>query len=1568
MWVVLACLMFARRGCSAVGEPLTVTDRDRATGGWARRGLGMLAVAALGAVAIGAVGVAPASAAKHVHRVVAPSPGVPGSGTGEGQFGANGGRDIAVNRPAVSDGAVGPLGGSVDGYVYVADSDRHRIQVFDSDGVFQFMFGAGVQDETPVGQVCDRTETPCLTGLPGEMGGAFREPQGVVIDQASGHVFVRERPQLPQANPRVQEFTAAGQFVRAWGWDVVQGAPTNVFETCHVAAQCQRGSTGSGLGQFGSGSLGKGGGIDLHAPSGDVIVADPANNRVQRFDVPTNPADPIVPVTAFGPFTGFGLFGVHIAVDDDGIVYAPAAGSPNNILRYDLDSAAFLDPIPLATLTDTDPLAETRGLEIDPTTGNLLVARDRFIGGQPRYSPVVELANPGGPVGSITHVDTHVAGSGLTWNGIGLDPDSGDLYLTSGLLLLAANEGPAAPTSVSFLPHSDVTSDSATVNLVVDAGPLLGASYRVQVARSSDPADFQTVASGEAPAGLGSVPVAVPLSDLRPGTLYLVRVVTQKLYGNPAVAADGPVLLTITPPPSVRAVGAAAIEDTGALLVGRVNPHGTNTRYRFEWGQGGFQHVIPLPDGLVGSGYEFEFVSEALSGLSPSTTYQFRLVATSDSEGPTVGDTQTFTTRPAATGVAGRGYELVSPADKVGGAGVGEWYRGPANLATSGFAGYAGERFAAQGSFGSMLLESAFAFGGDWAFADRIDSERGWVSHSPNVRPNLGPAFASFVNLRATSEDLSRFVANSNGTLLQFPELTEPEWAPAWGIPYWLSWGGPGIASRWELFGPNDPSLIHPSPERNQSVWQVVLSDGGSRAVAVTDLTPSGIAAVRGAAGPKDPTHGPNAEAVPAHPGFSDLVAGRSLYLADTSGEPSDVFGTGPRVLVNVCSGELGMGRTVLPAVNGSGDMVGVECPGALAGRDGRLVSDRGAALHGEPGNAAPPEDVVSADGRRVFFLAPDPAAVGVPNGTSEFCTAGGQTCPPQLFVRQENGDGSFTTRWISRSKVAGQDANLTGTARLEGVSRDGDKVLFRTNSPLTADDPNGEGVPAPAGGVKDDGPASNGSWDLYLYDFPDDPAVDPGSGTLTRISAGPSGSADCNSPYNGDASVNTTAAMRFMSDDASRIYFTCAKALVGAASTAESRTSPAAGSLAATETNLYAYDTTLPANAGRWRFIARLPRSVSAGLDACASTGHNPRTALSAGAQTTDFQLVSPDANCVRGSSDGGLVTLFTSGRLTADDPIGTATGDVYAFEADSSRLTRVSAAQGGVGGTYVCAPENNPSARCHADGGVDGQLNTVAGLANSVLGVVTDPLVGGDHVAFFQSAARLLASDVDGSYDVYQWRNGKLSLLTPGTADHALYKGNDRDGRNVFFASRERLTWQDFDSVGDVYTARVGGGIAQPPPPPVCDALADLCRPRGVVSAPVAPGSGAPGGGGNVTSPAEAARAALSARPPGAAARRRAVRSGVVRLAVRVAEAPVRLRAVASAKVAVRGRRANRRVGAATKVVRRAGVARIVLRLSRPARRQLRRSGRLAVRVSVSGRGQRPDSVRFALRSAGR
>lgn len=1524
-----------------------------------RSGTAVVAVAVFLFVTMLTVAAGPASATKFVQTVIA-----------DADDNLDSPRDVAVNQTSVADGSLDPLGASTDGYVYMVDQDRNEVKVFNANGQFRFMFGGGVEDGTAVGQVCDATEAPCAAGVAGGLGGMLQAPQGVVVDQSSGNVFVRERPNVPGANARVQEFTAAGAFVRIWGWDVVQEGTTDdtaadEFETCFAASECQPGTVGAGLGQFGTTSS-FGTGIDVHAPSGDVFVSDPGNQRVQRFDVPASLSAPVPPPTTIGPLTI-----AHIAVDDD-VLYAPVpTDTGNGILRYDLAGGAFIDPIPVPAVTGSDPLATTSAMEIDFGSGNLLLARERLLSGGRRYSPVLELGNPDGPVASIMHVDTHVANSDLFVMGIGLDSDDGKLYMASiTRQLVLADDGPAPPAEVSFLPYSGVTPTAATVNVTVDPAGSLATSYRVQTAPSSDPAGYETVASGEIPGDSGVTEVSADLTGLRPGTLYLVRIVTAKQFGNPEVVVNGPVLLTSTAKPGIAGVRAAAITDSEAKLVGQVNPNGSPTRYRYEWGKAGngFDHAAPVPDGVVGSGFGHNFVSESLTGLLPGTTYNFRLVATSDTLGASVSATETFTTLAAAPAPLARSYELVSPADKVGGVGVGEWYKGPGSMVPSGFASHENERFAAEGSFGSMLLDTPQAYANDWAFADRVGDRAGWISHSPLVRPNLGGALASFVIIRATSADLSRIVAGSNNTLKVFPELAQPVWVDTLlEVPFIASWGGLDIPSRWEFWGPTEPTAFR-AVLTGTTAWIVDLSADGSRAIGVTQMrTPPGvttgpIATVRGVSGPGDPTSR----------NWPDLISGRSVYMADTSGQLADSFaGTGDRELVNVCTGTAGLDRTLLPGVDASGRAIAAECPDALPGRDARLVSDRGAAVIGDNGGASPlPSRSISDDGKRIFFMSPDPGAGGVPDAVTSFCDAVGETCPPQLYVRQENGDGPPITRWLSHAEgslLGAQDAKLIGSTRFEGATADGDKVLFRTNSPLTADDPNGTGSPAPDGGVVS-GSASNASWDLYLYDFPDDPDADPGTGDLIRISGGSDGDGDCNSPFsepepfNQLFEVDRVAALRFMSEDATRIYFTCARPLDGAtAAPAGSLMSPADGSAPASETNLYLYDANQADQAQRWRFITQLPRSADgASNDVCASTGYNPASPFGGAGQLANIGIRNPStANCVRGNPDGSFVTWFTTGALTADDSAGDAAGDLYGYDAESAKPERISAPQGGVGGAYVCAPASLSAALCNGDPGAnDG--NVVPGPTNAPLNLASGPLVQGSNTVFFQSLSRLVPEDTDQSYDVYEWQDGELSLITTGTSDHALYKGNDRAGRNVYFATRDSLTWQDFDTAADIYTARVDGGIEQPDAPLVCGVLADGCQGAGSDRAPV-PGEGTSSQGpGN---PVPGARPRLTVATVGVTARRAAVRRGVLKLTVSTTVAG-RMRAVARARIT----RRMQTIGSKSVTAKAATKSVVRLRLSAAARQRLRAGHRLRVVVGVTMAGARKQTLTVPLTGADR
>jgi hypothetical protein len=106
-----------------------------------------------------------------------------------------------------------------------------------------------------------------------------------------------------------------------------------------------------------------------------------------------------------------------------------------------------------------------------------------------------------------------------------------------------------------------------------------------------------------------------------------------------------------TPPAQVPAVvtgSASSITSTSATLNGTVNPEGAATTYQFQFGTStSYGSVTPASPASAGSGSSAIGKSAGLSGLSASTTYDYRLVAT-NATGTTDGGNRTFTT-PAAT-------------------------------------------------------------------------------------------------------------------------------------------------------------------------------------------------------------------------------------------------------------------------------------------------------------------------------------------------------------------------------------------------------------------------------------------------------------------------------------------------------------------------------------------------------------------------------------------------------------------------------------------------------------------------------------------------------------------------------------------------------------------------------------------------------------------------------------------------------------------------------------------------------------------------------------------------------
>jgi len=1147
----------------------------------------------------------------------------------------------------------------------------------------------------------------------------------------------------------------------------VQGA--SAFEICAVGADCKAGVAGTGAGQFATNTPNR-----VAADSdGDVYtVENAANFRLQRL---TAAGSDLVP----------------------------------EIVNPDVDAGGPALPLSGASSSNT-PL----DVAVGPDDGLFLVKAYAAGAGVPAAlvseRRVVELDDDG------AYVETHGSRAGIpSVAHLALNTDSEEIYLSNfggagvpgGIFALGESGVPTVSMGVGAVgPHT------AQLNgLVNPGGPAtqqgIRTKYHFEFRKVGAPGWTALSADKDAGNGFATVVVHEALGDLEAGTAYEARLIASKPFSGVASIETAPeTFSTPVSQPDIDAAYATERGATTARLNARINPNGQATTYRFQYGtSAAYGITVPIPDASAGSGTASQIFSEAISGLAPETTYHFRVLATS-AAGTAKSPDRTFTTTGDVPQPEGRAYELVSPPDKLGGSGVGPWYAGVGSGAT-GIPALEGDRYASQSYYGASLTDGGFSYGSDWTLGERTPA--GWVNRPFFNRPGgFGTAeFTKVVGLGSVSDDLS-LLSTASATQISIFEEQAAAWpggsAGSAAAPALREWD----SGRWEIAAPFSPDQVAGGLYGTDRAIQVAPG-GGYAAI---------NGGIRGVAGPGDPTDA----AFSGDPSdFIPLSTNGNVYLDDVSAGLSDSFpGAGIRSLVNVCTGT-GADRTEVPSVDGNGRIAAVQCGPVLPGRDARLIDPRGGALtSGQRG-------AVSRDAARVLFMSP-----GLENSDNLMpCTGTGAAtrCPTQLYARQRGANGAVTVRWISRSAVPGQDASLISAAIFERATPDGDKVFFRTASPLTADDPNG-GAQVP-GGVRSGAPNPD-SVDLYMYDFPDAPGADPGDGTLTRLSAGPTGGADANVFTGSDIADGDVTAVRAFGADGTRVYFATAAPLPGVPGPANGTITMPGGTVSQGATrNLYLYDAARPLDE-RWRFVARLPVDQ---LGSCAALGSRPGGGgLDSVATIVGHVQFIDGHNCVRANDDGSFITLFTDARLTVDDP-DAVTGDVYGYDAVTDELVRVSAPQGGTGAAYVCVTSGM---LCHGDQ-VISSVSTEAAVPLSMIPGSTEP---GDRTVFFESASRLVPEDENDVYDVYQWQAGKLSLLSTGAAgaQHALYRGNDRSGRNVYISTRDRLTWEDVDSVLDVYVARSGpdAGFPEPLEPPACEVLADACQ-GAPAAAPAASGA---------------------------------------------------------------------------------------------------------------------------------
>ena len=588
------------------------------------------------------------------------------------------------------------------GNVFVTDSDNNRVNVYDGTGIFLRSFGFDVAASGPGNtgtgyEVCVAADGDvCKAGASGSglgqmgagtFGGSAIRARGIAVsapdaNPATGTVFLAD-----SANNRVNTYSldgsSPGSIVSAAQFD--SRYPQHVAVDSRGILYADNGAPIPGVGRDHSirrydTQNANGGGVGFLAP-----LLAPFNEFQQllrtasagQFKLSFDPdgAGPLPAETTADLNFNATAEQVRAALEA-----LPSIGAGNVTVGSCLCAEAFYsirftgalaatDVAELVVSNGTTPLTgtisvrtwvdghggaldqgSTTGLAIDPDTDGggadtdvLYAARGSVI---QQFGPL----NPAGLSAPPSAEDDRHGTSGASGfpEGIAVEPATGRLYAASsgdagrGVYVLD-NVGPSPTASMDSV--DAVTSDSADLHATIDPNGPPATRYHFEY--STDGARWLSLP--EVFLGAQTDPQAVDATlepaplGLDPKTRYHVRVVAGRKFATPAISNEL-TFTTLGVPPLAETAGAPVRTTTTAQINGRVTPLGTATTYRFEYGtdQSYGQSTAVSP---AGSGQLTELVAEELTGLSPDTTYHYRLIADNGVGSPATGDDMTFTTR-----------------------------------------------------------------------------------------------------------------------------------------------------------------------------------------------------------------------------------------------------------------------------------------------------------------------------------------------------------------------------------------------------------------------------------------------------------------------------------------------------------------------------------------------------------------------------------------------------------------------------------------------------------------------------------------------------------------------------------------------------------------------------------------------------------------------------------------------------------------------------------------------------------------------------------------------------------
>jgi hypothetical protein len=528
-----------------------------------------------------------------------------------------------------------PTGAAVDqesGDVYLVDRENNRVEKFGAEGEFMLAWGGGVADGSSEAlQTCMAT---CFKGVPGAGAGQFGErPGGVAVDNSlglsRGDVYVEDRE-----NSRIAKFSASGEFLLMFGGEVNATTHGNV---CLASEACQAGVAGSGPGQFASLSP-RTIAVD---PAGTVYVGD--NGRVQEFS-PGGVLEGQISLPGSGSIAA-------VAVDSSKDVYVLSTEPElSGVRKYDGAGTELGEP--------RDPAANAFATVVAVGPSDELFVYDS------ESHHILGYDATGNQISSF--VEDGIVGFNGGSTGMAFGDAIKQLYVLYPPVVRLTSPPPPGPVvTAGSESATELTPTGATLNAVINPEGPQETRYHFEYGTTasygtSTPSEVLTSGSFE------DQPVGAGITTLQPRTVYHFRVVATNAADETSAGPDE--TFTTLPPALINSESALQVTSTSARLAAELNPLGSPTEYRFEYGLSpSYETSVPMPDGNAGAGTADVALNVLLEGLQPGTTYHYRVTA-HNSLGTVEGPDRTFSTQAGETAGLpdGRAWELVSPIDKKG--------------------------------------------------------------------------------------------------------------------------------------------------------------------------------------------------------------------------------------------------------------------------------------------------------------------------------------------------------------------------------------------------------------------------------------------------------------------------------------------------------------------------------------------------------------------------------------------------------------------------------------------------------------------------------------------------------------------------------------------------------------------------------------------------------------------------------------------------------------------------------------------------------------------------------------